>query len=430
MPVGRDHPLDDVREAIPPVAAVGTGGRSTVRREVQDPPPRIDDPIDDDHFREACASFRTATFEASLPVPRWSGSRRRQAGVLTLLAPSQRATSPPCFASSANRLAVCRDRCPSERDPPVGPDLLRAKIRAQPARWPRGVGLHPGPDRATRPPLASSTCFAALWLRRSSHTSSARHTEPLEIAAEAPSPSGRTRQWSARCTQTGIERQTWACVPVAAALFHSAGDPGWRFSWTAKLGAPKLRPVCRSRCVPPGSRVERRSAELRSAPGPRRPLPRRAPVHESSAGPSPRDCRCKSMPDCSPTKCPRPHELVLRGVRPGARHRGYFAVRSALPVFSSTRINEAVGERHERPQRGVLSAPTLDEISRIRAHVDGHMLAALEAMRPDDPPWHDGAGAAHDSATRARPHRHQTRVLAERAAARLPSARARAPPPA
>ena len=100
---------------------------------------------------------------------------------------------------------------------------------------------------------------------------------------------------------------------------------------------------------------------------------------------TPEDCMVQSMPDCSPTKWHLAHtswffeafvlERVIAGYSPFDPRYTY--------LFNS--YYEAVGERHERPQRGVLSRPSLDEISRYRAHVDGHMLAALEAMRPDDP---------------------------------------------
>lgn len=100
---------------------------------------------------------------------------------------------------------------------------------------------------------------------------------------------------------------------------------------------------------------------------------------------TPEDCMVQSMPDCSPTKWHLAHTSWF--------FEAFFLTRSAAGyspfdphytyLFNS--YYEAVGERHERPQRGVLSRPTLGEISRYRAHVDGHMLAALEAMRPGDP---------------------------------------------
>lgn len=110
---------------------------------------------------------------------------------------------------------------------------------------------------------------------------------------------------------------------------------------------------------------------------------------ESLAAPlSPEDQGLQSMPDCSPTKWHRAHttwffeEFILgpRG-RPAVDPRYRY-------LFNS--YYEAVGPRHARPQRGLLSRPSADEITAYRRAVDGRMIellsgasgAELEAMRP------------------------------------------------
>jgi ergothioneine biosynthesis protein EgtB len=102
------------------------------------------------------------------------------------------------------------------------------------------------------------------------------------------------------------------------------------------------------------------------------------------------DAMVQSMPDCSPTKWHLAHTswffetFVLARAVP------------ALPPFDPAfaylfnSYYEAVGERHCRPRRGVISRPSLDEVSRYRAHVDKHVLGAIEEGRIDAVPGLSG----------------------------------------
>ena len=99
-----------------------------------------------------------------------------------------------------------------------------------------------------------------------------------------------------------------------------------------------------------------------------------APLH-------PEDACIQSMPDASPTKWHLAHTswffetFVLDG--PGyARFRPGYEV-----LFNS--YYQAVGPMHPRPQRGMLSRPTLDEVLEYRRAIDARMLAALPNL--DDP---------------------------------------------
>src|SRR5215207_2381286 len=87
----------------------------------------------------------------------------------------------------------------------------------------------------------------------------------------------------------------------------------------------------------------------------------------------PEDYVVQSMPDVSPTKWHlahtswffetfilQPHLATYREFHP---QYGY--------LFNS--YYNTVGERHARPERGLLSRPTVAEIYRYRAHVDEHM---------------------------------------------------------
>jgi ergothioneine biosynthesis protein EgtB len=93
---------------------------------------------------------------------------------------------------------------------------------------------------------------------------------------------------------------------------------------------------------------------------------------------SPEDCAVQSMPDVSPAKWHLAHtswffeQFLLQPHLPGYRmfHEqfGY--------LFNS--YYEAVGPRHARPERGLLTRPSLDDVLRYRAHVDEHMARLLE----------------------------------------------------
>jgi ergothioneine biosynthesis protein EgtB len=92
---------------------------------------------------------------------------------------------------------------------------------------------------------------------------------------------------------------------------------------------------------------------------------------ETLAAPlSPEDQMLQSMPDASPTKWHRAHTTwffetfvlipSLHGYRPASQEYGF--------LFNS--YYEAVGPRHPRPSRGMLSRPGMAEIASYRAHVD------------------------------------------------------------
>jgi ergothioneine biosynthesis protein EgtB len=87
------------------------------------------------------------------------------------------------------------------------------------------------------------------------------------------------------------------------------------------------------------------------------------------------DQTLQSMPSASPTKWHRAHTtwffetflLAPRGVPA-------FDARWAV-LFNS--YYEALGPRHERPKRGLLSRPSVEEIAAYRATVDGRMIDLL-----------------------------------------------------
>ncbi|OUM03249.1 ergothioneine biosynthesis protein EgtB [Variovorax sp. JS1663] len=86
----------------------------------------------------------------------------------------------------------------------------------------------------------------------------------------------------------------------------------------------------------------------------------------------------QSMPDASPTKWHLAHttwffETLL--VQPHAAGYRVFDARFAY-LFNS--YYEALGPRHPRPQRGLLTRPALEEVHAYRQHVDEAVLALLD----------------------------------------------------
>jgi len=108
----------------------------------------------------------------------------------------------------------------------------------------------------------------------------------------------------------------------------------------------------------------------------------RAATTELAAPLSPEDCALQSMPDASPVKWHLGHTswffetFVLAPGLPG-----YATFDPAFRVLFNSYYH-GVGERHPRPERGLLSRPDLATVLRYRAHVDAAMQRLLGADVP------------------------------------------------
>src|ERR1700694_3514693 len=94
----------------------------------------------------------------------------------------------------------------------------------------------------------------------------------------------------------------------------------------------------------------------------------------------------QSMPDCSPTKWHLAHvswffETFL--LKPSAPD--YRPLDSQYAYLFNSYYN-AAGDKYPRPQRGLISRPTVDEVYRYRRHVDEHVLDLLECAAEGDLP--------------------------------------------
>ena len=95
------------------------------------------------------------------------------------------------------------------------------------------------------------------------------------------------------------------------------------------------------------------------------------------------DCAIQSMPDASPVKWHLAHaswffETVVLSRVPGYK---MFDPRFAY-LFNS--YYEALGPRHPRPRRGLLSRPGLGEVMAWRAHIDAAMDVACAETQSDE----------------------------------------------
>src|SRR5438105_3448800 len=94
----------------------------------------------------------------------------------------------------------------------------------------------------------------------------------------------------------------------------------------------------------------------------------------------------QSMPDCSPTKWHLAHvswffETFL--LKPSVADYPPLDPRYAY-LFNS--YYNAAGDKYPRPQRGLISRPTVEEVYRYRRYVDEHVLDLLECAGEADLP--------------------------------------------
>ena len=86
----------------------------------------------------------------------------------------------------------------------------------------------------------------------------------------------------------------------------------------------------------------------------------------------------QSMPDVSPTKWHLAHvSWFFETFVLGPNVPGYASLNPRYTYLFNS-YYEAVGPRHCRPRRGLVSRPTVEDTYRYRAYVDNHMLRLLE----------------------------------------------------
>jgi ergothioneine biosynthesis protein EgtB len=97
---------------------------------------------------------------------------------------------------------------------------------------------------------------------------------------------------------------------------------------------------------------------------------------------TPEDCQLQSMPDASPAKWHLAHTAWFFETFVLAGEPSYVPWSSAFRTLFNS-YYEAVGAKHPRPERGVVSRPTLDEVYAYRAAID-ERVTALIASAPEE----------------------------------------------
>jgi ergothioneine biosynthesis protein EgtB len=90
------------------------------------------------------------------------------------------------------------------------------------------------------------------------------------------------------------------------------------------------------------------------------------------------DCAIQSMPDASPIKWHLAHTSWFFETFILAPHLpGYRVFHPSFRMLFNSYYN-AVGDKHPRPRRGLLSRPSLEEVRAYRAHVDAAMAELID----------------------------------------------------
>ncbi|WP_427183443.1 ergothioneine biosynthesis protein EgtB [Bordetella bronchialis] len=92
------------------------------------------------------------------------------------------------------------------------------------------------------------------------------------------------------------------------------------------------------------------------------------------------DCQAQSMPDASPVKWHLAHTTWFFETFLLQAHLPDYQVFHPRYGYLFNSYYNAIGERHPRPQRGLLTRPALDDIYAYRAHVDAAMARLIPRL--------------------------------------------------
>jgi ergothioneine biosynthesis protein EgtB len=93
------------------------------------------------------------------------------------------------------------------------------------------------------------------------------------------------------------------------------------------------------------------------------------------------DCALQSMPDASPAKWHLAHTTWFFETLVLEELPGYVPFHPAFRMLFNS-YYQSVGAQHPRPERGLLSRPSLDEVRAYRRHVDAGILRLLDGGPP------------------------------------------------
>ncbi len=90
------------------------------------------------------------------------------------------------------------------------------------------------------------------------------------------------------------------------------------------------------------------------------------------------DQTVQSMPDASPTKWHRAHTTWFFETFVLGDHSPGYGIVDPVYTYLFNSYYEAVGARHPRPGRGLVTRPGIEEVARYRSHVDRAMMSLLD----------------------------------------------------
>ncbi|MGE8672787.1 MAG: DinB family protein, partial [Achromobacter kerstersii] len=100
---------------------------------------------------------------------------------------------------------------------------------------------------------------------------------------------------------------------------------------------------------------------------------------------SPEDCQVQSMPDCSPVKWHLAHTTwFFETFLLTHFHPPYTMFHPQYRMLFNSYYN-AIGAKHPRPHRGLLSRPALSDVLQYRQHVDGAMHDLISRLGGNEP---------------------------------------------
>jgi ergothioneine biosynthesis protein EgtB len=109
----------------------------------------------------------------------------------------------------------------------------------------------------------------------------------------------------------------------------------------------------------------------------------RAATEALAAGLTDEDQCVQSMPDASPAKWHRAHTTWFFEQFVLVPHVAGYRVFDPAFGFLFNSYYEAVGPRHPRPFRGLLTRPATGQVTQYRLHVDAALAAALPGLAPE-----------------------------------------------
>ena len=110
----------------------------------------------------------------------------------------------------------------------------------------------------------------------------------------------------------------------------------------------------------------------------------RTTTEQLAARLSPEDQTVQSMPDASPTKWHRAHTTWFFETFVLGRHAPWYEPFSSDYAYLFNSYYEAVGPRHARPERGLITRPGAAEIATYRIHVDAAMQRLLNTSPSEE----------------------------------------------